>query len=266
MVLSPVWVFLSVLCKIWIKSKYWYHTDIQKWNKNIKTLNLFYELLSVCALSLHFTSIIQNTNNPQGIKLKWQDCFENVNKLLLCQCVFVLGGDVGLQVCSCLRCDRSVAGDVQEDQIKSNKVSDEPEQHHRVPPKPVALIQHPEDAPSWSNRAERGNGRLSLCPATLLRSATRQRTHLRSRLFRCKCPRFRLNSLHLCQTASWLRYTSRTPRCRKWAPNLTEQSARIRLIQFGLTSTWTRLTLTHLCTRWRGSAASSLWCQTFYML
>ena len=128
---------------------------------------------------------------------------------------FVLGGDVGLQICSCLRCDRSVAGDVQENQIKSNKVSDETEQHHRVPPKPVALIQHPEDAPSWSNRAERGNRGLSLCLVTLLWSATRQRTHLRSRLFRCKCPRFRSNSLHLCQTVSWLRYTSRTLRCRK---------------------------------------------------
>lgn len=216
------------------------------------------QLWGICSLLLSLSGFIIYFTVNSNIIYKMN--------ILLCQCVFVLGGDVGLQVCSCLRCDRSVAGDVQEDQIKSNKVSDEPEQHHRVPPKPVALIQHPEDAPSWSNRAERGNWRLSLCPATLLQSATCQRTHLRSRLFRCKCPRFRLNSLHLCQTASWLRYTSRTPRCRKWAPNLTEQSARIRLIQFGLTSTWTRLTLTHLCTRWRCSAASSRWCQTFYML
>lgn len=70
--------------------------------------------------------------------------------------VFVPGVDVGLQICPWLRCDRSVAGNVEENQIKGDIVSDEPQQHHWVPPKPVALVQHSEHAPSWTDGAEGG--------------------------------------------------------------------------------------------------------------
>lgn len=54
----------------------------------------------------------------------------------------------GLQVCPGLTRHRSVFGDVQENQIKSQVVSDEAQQHHRVPPKPDILVQHPEHTSS----------------------------------------------------------------------------------------------------------------------
>lgn len=46
-------------------------------------------------------------------------------------------------------------------------------------------------------------------------------THLESPLHRCKCQRSQLGSSHRGQTVSWPRYTSRTPRCKMWAPSLT---------------------------------------------
>lgn len=74
-----------------------------------------------------------------------------------CKATFFLPGvDVGLQICSCLRGQGGVTGDVQENKVKGNKVSDEPQQHHWVPPKPVALVQHPKHAPSWRDSTDRG--------------------------------------------------------------------------------------------------------------
>lgn len=66
----------------------------------------------------------------------------------------VPGVDVGLQVGSFLRGQRSVTGDVQENEVKGNKVSDESQQYHWIPPKPVALIQQPKHAPSWRERED----------------------------------------------------------------------------------------------------------------
>lgn len=60
----------------------------------------------------------------------------------------ILGRYKGLQVCPGLARHRSVFGDVQENQIKSQVVSDEAQQHHRVPPKPDILVQHPEHTSS----------------------------------------------------------------------------------------------------------------------
>lgn len=187
---------------------------------------------AVCSVIQIITQIIQSYWREPGLTLN------SVSEKLAV--VFVPGGDVGLQISSCLRGYWSVAGDVQENQVKGNKVSDEAQQHHWVPPKPVALVQHPEHAPSWPTRAEREEGNkwvaaswhssgrflvLSAAPSRDKRHHKRgeeQRTHLRSRLCRCKCQRCRSNSSRLGRTASWLRYTSRTPRCKKWAPGLTD--------------------------------------------
>lgn len=92
--------------------------------------------------------------------------------------VLVPGCDVALQISSCLWSDRSVAGDVEENQVKGNKVSDEPQQHHWVPPEAVALVQHPKDAPSCSDRERglRGMGGLHHEPRSM--RGMSQKTHL----------------------------------------------------------------------------------------
>lgn len=143
--------------------------------------------------------------------------------------IFVPGADVGLQIRSRFRGYRSVAGDVEENQVEGDKVSDESQQHHGVPPIPVALVQHPKHAPSWQDTAKKTNQSLTqvvflssqqrchvtACIINKVKRLTAQRTHLGSLLCRCKCQRSRSNSLHLDQTVSWLRYTSRTPHCKK---------------------------------------------------
>lgn len=68
------------------------------------------------------------------------------------RCLFSPGFDVGLQICSSLWGYRGVAGNVEKNQIKSNKVGEEAQQHHRVSPEAAALVQHPKSAASWSDR------------------------------------------------------------------------------------------------------------------
>lgn len=48
--------------------------------------------------------------------------------------------DVGLQICSSLGGYRSIAGNVEENQIKSNIVGDEAQQHHWISPEAAALV------------------------------------------------------------------------------------------------------------------------------
>ena len=61
------------------------------------------------------------------------------------------GRDETLQMCSLLRGDGGVAGDVKEDEVEGYEVCDHPEEHHWVPPITVTLVQHPKHAPSWSH-------------------------------------------------------------------------------------------------------------------
>lgn len=66
--------------------------------------------------------------------------------------LFSPGCDVGLQICSSLWGYRGVAGNVEKNQIKSNKVGEEAQQHHWVSPEAAALVQHPKHAASCSDR------------------------------------------------------------------------------------------------------------------
>lgn len=79
------------------------------------------------------------------------------------------GFDVGLQICSGLWGYRGVAGDVEKNQIKSNKVDEEAQQHHRVSAEAAALVQDPKKAASWSDGAKpdmiRAEAGLRLHPA-----------------------------------------------------------------------------------------------------
>lgn len=65
--------------------------------------------------------------------------------------------DVGLQICSSLGGYWGVAGNVEENQIKSNIVDDEAQQHHWISPESAALVQHAKNAPSWSERSKDGH-------------------------------------------------------------------------------------------------------------
>lgn len=71
--------------------------------------------------------------------------------------VSVLGRDEGLQVGPALRRHGGIAGDVEEHQVEGDVVRDESQQHHRVPPEAVVLVQHPEDTPSWPEEAGSGS-------------------------------------------------------------------------------------------------------------
>lgn len=70
--------------------------------------------------------------------------------------LFVPGFNVGLQICSSVWGYRSVAGNVEENQVKSNKVGDESQQHHRISPEAAAFVQHAKNAPSWSDKSKDG--------------------------------------------------------------------------------------------------------------
>lgn len=129
----------------------------------------------------------------------------------------VPGSDERLQVCPPLWCQRSIAGNIEKNQVEGHIVSDQSQQHHRVPPKAVAFVQEPEHASSW------WDGREQLWSSEAPQTRTRQRsgTHPGSRRRRCRSQKFRSGSWRLCQSGSWRRCRSRTRRCRRWAPALS---------------------------------------------
>lgn len=75
------------------------------------------------------------------------------------QCHPHAGGDVSLQICARLRSQRSITGNVEENQVECNKVSDESQQHHRVPPKTVVFVQNPKHTSSYDLAEADANAR-----------------------------------------------------------------------------------------------------------